>query len=102
MLPGKEDLALQRVMAVKVQSDTEQPGTLLYLVHHVLDANHNPTDALLFYECYADDPALQTHLQSSSWVALTKGWSECFAGTPDSIAVTSLDRIAGFVHLQAP
>ena len=105
MRRGKERLALARVAAVKEQADREQPGTLLYLVHRVLDAKGRPTAGLLFYECYADTRALDAHLASSSWKALTARWAECFEGTPkagDGITMTSLKRIDGFVHLQAP
>ncbi len=94
--------ALELVQAVKAQSDAEQPGTLLYLAHRVLDGSGAPTAGLLFYECYRDHDALEAHLKSTSWTALTAQWSKYFEGTPDSVAVTSLDRIAGFVHLEAP
>jgi quinol monooxygenase YgiN len=102
MLNGKEQNALELVNAAKAQADAEQPGTLLYFVHHVLDTNHEPTNQLLFYECYRDQQALDAHLASTSWKALTGQWSQYFEGTPASIAVTSLDRFAGFVHLEAP
>ena len=105
MRAGKERLALARIAAVKEQADREQPGTLLYLVHRVLNEKGRPTAGVLFYECYADKPALDAHLASSSWKTLTARWAECFEGTPkvgDGIAMTSLKRIAGFVHLQAP
>jgi len=101
MRAGRVALALRRVAAVKVQSDREQPGTLLYLVHRELDARKRPTRALLFYECYRDAKALDAHLASESWQALTTRWSECFEGTAKDIQVTSLERIAGFVHLDA-
>ncbi|HVA56869.1 MAG: antibiotic biosynthesis monooxygenase [Gemmatimonadaceae bacterium] len=100
--PGRIPAALKLVHAVKAQSDAEQPGTLLYLVHRVLDKHHQPTRELLFYECYRDQKALDTHLKSSTWKALTRRWESCFEGTPAEIAVTPLDRIAGFVHLEAP
>ena len=102
MRPGRIALALRRVAAVKAQSDREQPGTLLYLVHRELDARKRPTRVLLFYECYRDGAALKAHLASESWRALTNRWSECFEGTAKDVQVTSLERIAGFVHLDAP
>ena len=102
MRAGQVPLALRRVAAVKTQSDREQPGTLLYLVHRELDARKRATRTLLFYECYRDQKALQVHLASSSWQSLTRRWSECFEGTHEDIQVTSLERIAGFVHLEAP
>ena len=102
MLAGKEDLALQRVMAVKVQSDMEQPGTLFYLVHRVLDDGVNPGNKLFFYECYADEAAKEAHLNCSSWQALVAGWSDCFAGSLSDVTPVFLDRISGFVHVQAP
>ena len=96
-------LALARVAAVREQADREQPGTLLYLVHRVLDEKHRPTRTLLFYECYRDQTALDAHLKSSSWKALAKGWGDCFEETmKDGIQLTSLERIAGFVHVALP
>ena len=102
MRPGKVDDALRLVHAVKAQSDNEQPGTLFYLVHRVLDKKLKPTRTLTFYECYRDKKALSKHLNSSSWKALKKHWKSCFGGTPEDIVVTSLDRFAGFVRLDAP
>ena len=102
MKAGQVHGALALVNAVKEQSDAEQPGTLLYLVHRVLDAKNKPTRQLLFYECYRDKQALNKHLASSSWKALTSKWSTYFEGTSSDIVVTSLDRFAGFVHLEAP
>ena len=102
MQPGKVDQALKLVHAVKVQSDTEQSGTLFYLVHRVLDRKRQPTRTLLFYECYRDKKALDAHLGSPSWKALIRKWKSCFEGTPADIVVTSLDRFAGFVRLDAP
>jgi quinol monooxygenase YgiN len=98
MKDGKVREALELVGAVRLQSDREQPGTLLYLVHRVLDAQKQPTRDLLFYESYLDQAAVQAHLDSSSWKALVAGWSECFEGSPASNQVTFLDRLGGFVH----
>lgn len=102
MRAGQVAGALELVSAVKAQSDAEQPGTLFYLVHRVLDEEKQPTRTLLFYECYVDQNALDAHLASTAWKALTNQWATYFEGTPDSIAVTWLDRIAGFVRLEAP
>lgn len=101
MKAGATSLALKRVEAVRRQTDREQPGALVYLVHRLLDARKRPTRTLLFYECYRDQKALQAHLDSSSWKALVKGWSECFEGTPKDIQVASLERLGGFAHLEA-
>jgi quinol monooxygenase YgiN len=102
MKPGEVGLALRRVEAVKRQTEKEQPGTLFYLVHRVLDARKRPTRTLLFYESYRDQKALDAHLAGSSWKALIAGWSECFEGSPKDIDVTGLQRIAGIVRLEAP
>lgn len=102
MKAGAVSRALQLVDAVRQQADAEQPGTLLYLVHRVLDAKGRETRTLLFYECYRDDAALSAHLKSSSWVALKKAWSRCFEGTPNDVAVTKVRRLGGFVHLDVP
>ena len=101
MKAGETALALQRVQAVKEQTEFEQAGAVFYLVHQVLDADKRPTDTLLFYESYRDQAALDAHLASSSWKALVAGWSECFEGSPTTITLTSLQRIAGFARLDA-
>lgn len=105
MKDGCVPLALARVNAVRDQANLEQPGTLLYLVHQVLDASGNATRSLLFYECYRNQAALDAHLASSSWQTLVNGWSECFEGTStigNGITLTSLDRLGGFVRLDVP
>ena len=95
MVPG----ALALVDAVRAESDEDQPGTLIYLVHRALDKQYQPTLDLVFYECYRDDAALEAHLASPSWKAVVAGWSQYFEGTSSTIEVTSLGRIGGFVHL---
>lgn len=99
MKAGAVKSALALVDAVRRESDEGQPGTLLYLVHRVLDAKGRETRTLLFYECYRDDAALKAHLKSRSWKALKKGWSDCFEGKSSDIAVTKLRRLGGFVHV---
>ena len=101
MKAGAEPRALRLVDAVRRQADHEQPGTLLYLVHRVLE-NKKESRTLLFYECYRDQKALDAHLASSSWQKLTKAWTRCFEGTPDTIDPTFVRRIGGFVHLDVP
>ena len=102
MKAGKEDLALKRLAAVRAQAEREQPGVVFYLVHRVLDKKSmRPTRKLMFYESYVDESALNRHLKSKEWQAVVKGWSDCFEGTSD-VSFVSLERIAGFVHLQAP
>lgn len=101
MKAGAEQRALRLVDAVREQADREQPGTLLYLVHRVLE-NKKETRTLLFYECYRDQKALAAHLASSSWQRLTKAWPRCFEGTPATIDPIFLHRTGGFVHLDAP
>lgn len=99
MLAGKERLALALIDAVRAQAACEQPGTLVYLVHRRVDA----PDILDFYECYADDDALQAHLASSSWQAVVANWSECFVGdsAAQGVQFVSLTRIAAFARPDA-
>ena len=102
MKAGKEELALKRLAAVRAQAEREQPGVVFYLVHRVLDKKSGrPTRKLMFYESYVDQAALDRHLGSKAWQAVVKGWSDCFEGT-SAVSFVSLERIAGFVHLQAP
>lgn len=101
MKAGAEQRALRLVDAVRQEADREQPGTLLYLVHRVMDKKRE-TRTLLFYECYRDQKALDAHLASSSWTRLKRAWPRCFEGSPDAIDVTFAHRIGGFVHLDVP
>ncbi|MCC6316556.1 MAG: antibiotic biosynthesis monooxygenase [Gemmatimonadaceae bacterium] len=96
--PGQADRALALVNAVAADAQANQPGTLLYYAHRVLNGAGQPTSRLAFHECYADQAALQAHLASPSWQALVAVWSECFEGIPADVAVTSLDRLAGFTR----
>lgn len=102
MRPGRSARALALVERVRRQSEREQPGTLLYLVHRVLDAKRRPTRSLLFYECYRDQSALDAHLASTSWQALVAAWGACFEGSPTTMTVTGLARLGGFVRLAVP
>ncbi len=102
MKAGAVSRAMKLVDAVRQESDRDQPGTHLYLVHRVLDQKQKETRTLLFYECYRDDQALQAHLGSSSWKALVNVWSQCFEGRVSDISVTKVRRVGGFVHLDVP
>jgi quinol monooxygenase YgiN len=97
MRAGKVREALALVGAVKRQAEKSQPGTLVYLVHEVLDPGGKPTRTLLFYERYRSQKALDAHLNSSSWKAIEQHWSECFEGrSPKSIKSSMLKRTAAF------
>ena len=80
MRAGRETAALALIRAVKRQAEREQPGTLVYLVHRVLDAKGKPTRTLYFYERYRNETALKAHLASSSWQRVTASWAEHFEG----------------------
>lgn len=96
MRRGKEAQALELIGAVKRQSVRDQPGTLVYLVHRVLDKQHRPTRTLLFYERYRDQAAVKAHLAASSWLALRRDWKNCFEGA--NAQVTSVAPIAEFAR----
>ena len=93
---GKEAQALQLIGAVKRQSARDQPGTLVYLVHRVLDKQYRPTRTLLFYERYRDQAALNAHVDASSWQALLRDWKKCFEGA--KAKVMHVAAIAEFVR----
>jgi quinol monooxygenase YgiN len=97
MRTGKVREASALVTAVKEQAETSQPGTLVYLVHRVLDPHGRPGRTLLFYERYKDQQALDAHLNSSSWKAIEKDWTTCFEGpSSKSIQASMLARVAAF------
>jgi quinol monooxygenase YgiN len=99
MRAGQERGALALIRAVKRQARADQPGTLVYLVHRVLDAKGKPTRTLYFYERYRSHAALQAHLDSSSWQAVTAHWTRFFEGaSPDSIEFFDVQRIAAFAR----
>ena len=98
MRAGREADALALIRAVKRQAEREQPGTLVYLVHRVLDAKGKPTRTLYFYERYRSAHALKAHLASSSWQRVVARWTECFEGTSATAGIKffGVKRIAAF------
>ena len=98
MRAGREAEALKLIGAVKRQAEREQPGTLVYLVHRVLDAKGKPTRTLYFYERYRNEAALKAHLASSSWQRVTARWKENFEGTSPKAGIRffGVKRIAAF------
>ena len=99
MREGCEEGALALIATAKEQAEAHQPGTLVYLVHRILDADGNPGRTLFFYEGYEDAEALTTHLDSSSWKAIEEKWTEYFEGPSwHSITSQKLDRIAAFAR----
>jgi quinol monooxygenase YgiN len=96
---GRVPGALRLVRAVERQASREQPGTLVYLAHLVLDKQGKPTRQLYFYERYASKAALDAHLASSAWLALTKQWNTYFEGrNPKSIKFFGVKRLAAFAR----
>lgn len=98
MRAGKVPGALQLIRAVKRQAEAEQPGTLVYMVHRVLDAKGKPSRKLYFYERYRSMGALKKHLRSESWRAVKAQWTRFFEGrsAKASIKFFGVDRIAAF------
>ena len=98
MRAGREADALTLIRAVKRQAEREQPGTLVYLVHRVLDRKGKPTRTLYFYERYRNEAALQAHLASTSWQRVTAQWTDCFEGKSAKAAIKffGVQRIAAF------
>ena len=97
MRKGREADALALIRAVKRQAEHEQPGTLVYFVHRVLDKKGKPTRTLYFYERYRSEAALKAHLASTSWQRVTAKWTECFEGKlPKAIHFFGVRRIAAF------
>src|SRR3954470_5342086 len=95
---GRETDALALIRAVKRHAQREQPGTLVYLVHRVLDKKGKPTRTLYFYERYRNQAALRTHLASSSWQRVTANWADNFEGRSAKAAIEffGVKRIAAF------
>lgn len=100
MKSGMEEGALKLINAVRRQTEREQPGALVYIVHRVLDADGAPTREVRFYERYRSKAAVQAHLSSTSWHALLANWSTYFEGpSPEIHAVYDpLLRIGGFAR----
>lgn len=100
MKAGKVPGALRLVAAVKRQAEREQPGTLVYMVHRVLDKKNQPTRQLYFYERYRNMAALNAHLASSSWKRLTDDWSSYFEGKTSKAGIRffGVKRIAAFMR----
>lgn len=94
---GREASALRLIAAVKKEAHARQPGTLVYLVHRVIDGKGDRT--LCFYERYRNQAALNVHLGSASWKEVVKQWRRNFEGaSPKDIALLSVRRIAAFAR----
>jgi quinol monooxygenase YgiN len=99
MRKGREAGALRLIAAVKRQAEREQPGTLVYLVHRVLDRQNRPTRQLYFYERYRNMAALDAHLNSRSWKNIEKEWTRYFSGPSSaSIRFFGVKRIGAFAR----
>lgn len=99
MRRGRVPGALKLIQAVKRQAEAEQPGTLVYLVHRILDAKHQPTRKLFFYEHYQSPAAFKRHLASSSWQAVAAQWPRYFEGTlKTGIKSFKVTRLAAFAR----
>jgi len=98
MRRGRVPGALRLIRAVERQAREEQPGTLVYLAHRVLDSRGRPTRRLCFYECYRNKTALKAHLHSSSWRAVEAEWTRYFEGASSQTAIKffGVGRIAAF------
>ncbi len=83
MKAGAVSRASKLVDAVRRQANEEQPGTLLYLVHRVLDAKGRETRTFLFYECYRDDAALTAHLREQFMEGTGQGVAKVLRGERD-------------------
>jgi len=89
---GKEEGALAALEKMCAAVDENEPGTLAYVFHRSLeDAN-----AVVLYESYVDDEALQAHIKTPHFAELRVATAEFFDTT--NIEVTQLDRIAGLVR----
>lgn len=97
MRRGREAGALKLIDAVRKEARASQPGTLVYLVHRVIDGKGDRT--LCFYERYRNQAALNLHLGSASWKKVVEQWTEYFEGaSPKSVQMLSLNRIAAFAR----
>jgi quinol monooxygenase YgiN len=97
MRRGREAGALKLIAAVRKEAQATQPGTLVYLVHRVLDGKGDRT--LCFYERYRNQAALNIHMQSASWKAVVTQWQQYFEGaSPKDIEILSVKRIAAFAR----
>ena len=92
MQEGKETEAIEmlRTMAAAVQS--EEPGALAYIVHRSKD---KPSEIVIF-DAYADDAALQTHMQTPHMGAFGAAIGQFFDAPQTKIE--QLERIDGFVR----
>lgn len=92
MQEGKEKEAKEmlKTMAATVQS--EEPGALAYVIHQPKD---KPLE-IVFVEVYADDAAMQTHMQTSHMGTFRSSLGELFDLSQTKIE--QLERIDGFVR----
>jgi len=89
---GKEDEALAKFTALAEAVQTNEPGTLAYVVHR----NQADPFEIVLFERYADDAALESHNQTAHMGAMRENFAEIFDTA--SIKIERLERIAGEVR----
>ena len=92
---GKEEEALERLRKMADSVQAQEPGALAYLFHR---SQEKPSEVVLF-EIYADDAALQAHMQTPHMDELRTNLSEFFEVS--QMKAERLERIAGFARAEA-
>ena len=88
---GEEEPALALLAQFVVDTQREEPGVLVYLVHHPKD---DPSEVVLF-EVYRDEAAYETHRTAPHWLSISTRFMDAVAAPMD---VLMLDRISGFTR----
>ncbi len=91
---GKEEQALERLCTMAEAVQANEPSALAYVFHR---SQQDPSEIVLF-ERYADDSALQAHMQTPHMGELRAQLDELF--DTSQMKVERLERVAGFVRPQ--
>ena len=88
----KEEPALEALRKMVAAVEAQEPSTLAYAFHRPKD---DPAEVVL-YEHYADEAALQSHMQTPHMAELRSSLNELF--DMSQIKAERLERVAGFVR----
>ena len=89
---GKEDEAAEALEKLVRAVEAEEPGALVYACHR----SQSDAAEVVFFEVYADDAALRSHVTSPHLAEFQSSVRELFDGSQTKIE--RFERIGGFAR----
>lgn len=110
ILPGNEKKAVTAINTLAAFVQKSEPGTLVYLPHTINMKGFNTPKpnpgAVIFYEVYKNQAALDKHISSNAYKQFLKDYSHLFECNSDGSPVISVESLIslknGFVRSVIP